>query len=852
MHNHPTSRESVASKRLRLSHLHRSTLGCIAGVSIAMFAVDADASDALHCFKITDRALAGAARSDLGGDVPPGCSIVRGAALACMRASITDAGHEAADGLLFDRLCYEVRCSARAAAGEPSASDATTRLDDALGGHTFGRDAADLVCTPATITIATEQSVHGKGRSHGGSAEGSAAAKEVTLRQCGDFSADNSISASDALGVLKVAIGSKTCLPCVCDVDKSGTFTATDALTVLKKAVGQAVTLNCDPDGNPVTWTGGGDGTSWEDPANWNLSTRIPNLCDDVTISQTGFTVVHGDDDNGALRINASSSLDLDSGLLELRDTMLVNGTFRVSGGTLKNATVLSPTAGLTAATDGDPPPVANITLTSNGGLLDGVTLNDDMDMSATSAGVRVENGLTLNGTASMGNGANLHFQSGDQTLDGSGDISFGAVGNKYLFIDNGMTLTIAPTISIHGAVGQVGTSGGLVNQGLIDSDQPGEIEVTSTQGWTNEGTVRGRTGGDLRLSGTWTNNSDVSIADGGVLTLLGTWTNAGTITSDASTVNLGGTFSLAALGDFQRTGGTVNLTGTFINSTNLALDATTGDWNLVGGTIQGGSVSGADGAELVLTSSGGLLDAVTMDSGMDLTATSANARVQNGLTLNGTADMGNGANLHFQSGDQTLDGSGDISFGAVGNKYLFIDNGMTLTIAPTISIHGGTGQVGTTGGVVNEGLIDSDAPGEIEVASTQGWSNHATMRASGGDLATSGTGTNSGTIEISAGQKLTARNGFVQDAAGTLSIEIAGTSSFGQVKVTGAATLAGTLDVTLGGGFSPNIGDTFTIMTFGSHAGDFATVNGLDIGGGKRFDRTFTATEMILEVVPQ
>ena len=54
------------------------------------------------------------------------------------------------------------------------------------------------------------------------------------------------------------------------------------------------------------------------------------------------------------------------------------------------------------------------------------------------------------------------------------------------------------------------------------------------------------------------------------------------------------------------------------------------------------------------------------------------------------------------------------------------------------------------------------------------------------------------------------------------------------------------------GGGFSPNVGDTFAIMTFASHSGDFATVKGLDIGGGKRFDRTFTATEMILEVVPQ
>ena len=57
---------------------------------------------------------------------------------------------------------------------------------------------------------------------------------------------------------------------------------------------------------------------------------------------------------------------------------------------------------------------------------------------------------------------------------------------------------------------------------------------------------------------------------------------------------------------------------------------------------------------------------------------------------------------------------------------------------------------------------------------------------------------------------------------------------------------------MSLPNGFVPDIGDTFTGMTFDSHAGDFATVNGLDIGGGRRFNRTFSASAMILEGVPQ
>jgi hypothetical protein len=52
-------------------------------------------------------------------------------------------------------------------------------------------------------------------------------------------------TASDALFVLKTAVGSVGCDLCSCDVDASGSVTATDALSVLKRAVGQAVELTC-------------------------------------------------------------------------------------------------------------------------------------------------------------------------------------------------------------------------------------------------------------------------------------------------------------------------------------------------------------------------------------------------------------------------------------------------------------------------------------------------------------------------------------------------------------------------------------------------------------------------------
>jgi hypothetical protein len=61
---------------------------------------------------------------------------------------------------------------------------------------------------------------------------------------CGDATSDETITASDALAILRTAVGSSTCLACVCDVNGSG-ITASDALTVLAFAVGRDVTLSC-------------------------------------------------------------------------------------------------------------------------------------------------------------------------------------------------------------------------------------------------------------------------------------------------------------------------------------------------------------------------------------------------------------------------------------------------------------------------------------------------------------------------------------------------------------------------------------------------------------------------------
>ncbi len=62
---------------------------------------------------------------------------------------------------------------------------------------------------------------------------------------CGDYDGTGSITAVDALGILRTAVGLSQCPACFCDVDGSATVTASDALRTLRVAVGVPLALDC-------------------------------------------------------------------------------------------------------------------------------------------------------------------------------------------------------------------------------------------------------------------------------------------------------------------------------------------------------------------------------------------------------------------------------------------------------------------------------------------------------------------------------------------------------------------------------------------------------------------------------
>ena len=94
----------------------------------------------------------------------------------------------------------------------------------------------------------------------------------------------------------------------------------------------------------------------------------------------------------------------------------------------------------------------------------------------------------------------------------------------------------------------------------------------------------------------------------------------------------------------------------------------------------------------------------------------------------------------------------------------------------------------------------------------------------------------------------------YNQSSGGALNIEINGTavSQFDKLVVSGAATLAGTLNVTRPTNFIPSPGNMFPIMAFASRTGQFATTNGLIIGNGLGFKVNHNASDVTLTVVEE
>ncbi len=112
---------------------------------------------------------------------------------------------------------------------------------------------------------------------------------------------------------------------------------------------------------------------------------------------------------------------------------------------------------------------------------------------------------------------------------------------------------------------------------------------------------------------------------------------------------------------------------------------------------------------------------------------------------------------------------------------------------------------------------------------------------------------TNNGDMNPGTSPGILGLTGAFAQPSGVLNIELGGLTvgtQYDRLTVSGAATLGGTLDVTLIGAFAPMLGDQFTVLTYGSHTGSFSGVNLPPLSGGLTWQTTANPTAYVLEVV--
>jgi hypothetical protein len=402
-----------------------------------------------------------------------------------------------------------------------------------------------------------------------------------------------------------------------------------------------------------------------------------------------------------------------------------------------------------------------------------------------------------------------------------------------------------------------------------------------------NNGNSLSISGGSLSVTRTTTVGGTLTTS-GGTLNLNGGLANTGTLAVSAGTLNLAGSYTPANLGRLVGTGGAMRLTGMLINAgSTLTLDNTTGNLDIAG-TVAGGTLAVANGSTSKYLSTNGALDGVTLAGNLQVNP-NGNLTIRNGLMLNnGRVYLGDGvtsgANAYlWWDGTQTIGGSGEILFNALGGAGLMasyhatgsvtltLDNGVAVrSITPT---YNSVGSFDSRDMLINNGTLSADA-GALVISPGSAFTNNGLLRATTGGLSFSNLASNDGIIQIDAGGSVGSsdatlingvsgiikgsgtlnagpwptfgtltNNGTISpgDATsvgklsingnlinnGTIQTRIGGTAAgqYDVLAVNGNATLGGTLTSTLINGFTPS-GQSFDVITSSSASGGFATSN--------------------------
>jgi hypothetical protein len=472
-------------------------------------------------------------------------------------------------------------------------------------------------------------------------------------------------------------------------------------------------------------------------------------------------------------------------------------------------------------------------------------SLNGDVSPVSIGCAVEMLNSIDIILRGSILNSGSLNLSAGGsftdvQAADGVVTLTGGGIINmansssaRIIGVSGGSLINVDNTIRGSGALGS-GTLN-MTNQGVIVADQPIALTIDpAASPFINTGVLRATSGGTLSLvNGAFDNlgglieaqnASLVTLAgatiSGGELTTGGTGlirvtttatfdgtvnipTNSGVIEfqNDADVIFLNafensGTIHLASIAsvtDFELQSGPVVLTGGGqVTTSNLATNRIFG--------VSGGSLINVDNT---ISGSGNIGLGITPLT--NLGTIIANQSVALGVNPDGVIGLTNLGTLKATNAATMTIGAGP--FSTSGN--------VIVNAGATISRTGVFTQ--TAGSTIVNGSLSATGPIQIQDGTLSGTGNITGSVTVGG---TTAPGTSAGQLNIT--------GTYTQQSSGTLAIEIGGPTpgtQHDQLAVSGAATPDGTLSVEFIDGYTPSIGQSFTVMTYSSRSGTFANV---------------------------
>ena len=524
---------------------------------------------------------------------------------------------------------------------------------------------------------------------------------------------------------------------------------------------------------------------------NLNLTTTgISITTNSATLTLQGGTI----NSNG---VNALSALASNT------KTLTIAGT---SNAISTTATSFSNTGTLTI-NSGDSFTASKLTQISGTTLTAGTyVLSGNLDLTTSGINITTNSAtLTLSGGTIKSNGVNtlsaLASNTKSLTIAGT-DNNISTTASSFsntvtLTINSGDSFTAPALTQISGSTLTAGT---YVLAGNLDLTATANITTNSANLTLEGGSIK--TGSTNDLANLATNTNSVTLASNASFTAAGNFTNSG-----ALTINKGSTFTLTGSHTLTNLSGGTLASGTYTIGGTLQLTSTNGGiaTNAANLTLTGTAAKINDGSSNALASLNNNTGSLTLSSSATLTTASSN------FTNSGTVVVSKGTTL---------------TVGGTGNSYN--QSAGTTTVDGTLVGAGATG-ISVTGGTI------------------QGAGTLKTNVSIGG----SGTAP---TINIGDAGKaglLSITGTYTQLSSGAMNVSIGGTTvgtQYSQLKVTGSASLGGTLSAALVNGFTPTIGQTFTILTASSISGTF-TNSTIAINSSEHFAISYTSTGVILTV---